>query len=99
MATISFQGKNVWIALVLASAICGLHGIGHIYLGQKTKGIILTVLGLVLYGIGMGWVVWVLALIDIWSMKDKIEAGMEVDECEHGLAFFSKLPLPGFQPK
>jgi len=63
------------------------------------KGIILTVLGLVLYGVGMGWVVWLLALIDIWSMKDKIEAGMEVDECEHGLAFFSKLPPPGFQPK
>ena len=94
---ISFQGKNIWIALVLSSVVCGLHGLGHIYLGQKMKGIILTVLGLVMYGIGLGWVVWILAAIDIWSMKDLIESGAEVDETHHGLDFFSKLPLPGFK--
>lgn len=99
MAKISFQGKNVWIALVLASVLCGLHGIGHIYLGQTTKGIILTIAGVVLYAIGLGWVVWAIAAIDIWMLKDKIEAGAEVEDCEHGLDFLGQLPLPGFKPQ
>ncbi len=90
---ISLEGKSVWVALFLALGICGLHGLGHLYLGQKTKGIVFTVLGLVLYSVGFGFVIGIIAAWDLWSLKDKIEAGETIGEKEHGLDFLSKLPV------
>lgn len=95
MASISTQGKNFWIAIILNAGICGLGGFGHMYIGQKKKGIIFLVLSLGLWIIGFGWVPAFLSLIDMWMLKDQIMAGAEIDEMDHGLEFLGS--LPGFK--
>ena len=83
--TISSGEKSAKKATILS---CLLVGLGQIYLGQVTKGIVIFVSGVILqiltlwaFGIG-GVVIWIIAMIDANKIGKKIEAGQSVGEWE-----------------
>ena len=94
MSTISVEGKNFWVALLL-NCICGIAGLGHLYLGQKSKGITFLVVSLITWLFGLGGIVVLISFVDIWLLKDKIEAGGEMSMYDNGLSFLDG--MPGFK--
>ena len=92
MSTISVAGKNFWVAVILAFCF---GGIGHFYLGQSKKGVALLILSIVMWILGLGWIPAWLGAIDIWLLREKIEAGGEMGMFENGLKFLDG--IPGFK--
>jgi len=72
--------KDPVIAAVLSLFLLG--GVGQIYLGQQKKGIILIVTSIVLYCIGMGWVIQLVGAYDAYVIGNKLKAGQSVGDME-----------------
>jgi TM2 domain-containing membrane protein YozV len=70
--------KDPIIALVLSLLLLG--GAGQIYLGQTTKGIVIIVLTLLLSCIGIGFIVWIVGVIDAYQIATMLKNGQSVGE-------------------
>lgn len=72
--------KNPIIALILSLLLLG--GVGQLYLGQMKKGIIIIVATLILSCIGVGFIVWVVGVIDAYIMADKLQKGQAIGDMQ-----------------
>jgi TM2 domain-containing membrane protein YozV len=72
--------KNPIIAALLSLLLLG--GVGQIYIGQQKKGIILIVATLLLSCVGVGFVVWVVGVIDAYIMADKLQKGQPIGDMQ-----------------
>ena len=72
--------KDPIIAAVLSAIVLG--GVGQLYLGQQKKGIILIVASVVLWCIGMGWVVQLAGAYDAYVIGTKLKNGQPVGDME-----------------
>lgn len=72
--------KNPIVAALLSLLLLG--GVGQIYLGQQKKGIILIVATLLLSCVGVGFVVWVVGVIDAYIMADKLQKGQPIGDMQ-----------------
>lgn len=72
--------KNSIIAALLSLLLLG--GVGQIYIGQQKKGIILIVATLLLSCVGVGFVVWVVGVIDAYIMADKLQKGQPIGDMQ-----------------
>jgi TM2 domain-containing membrane protein YozV len=70
--------KDPIIALVLSLLLLG--GAGQIYLGQTTKGIVILVATLLLSCIGIGFIVWIVGVIDAYQIATMLKNGQAVGE-------------------
>ena len=85
--TISSGEKSAKKATILS---CLCVGVGQMYLGQVTKGIVILVSAIILNlvtmgitGIAIGGIpIWIIAMIDANKIGKKIEAGQSVGEWE-----------------
>ncbi len=83
--TVSTQGKSPLAAGLLSFFLWG--GVGHIYLGQKKKGIVFvgsTLLAFLVLG-PLGWLVQIVGAIDAYGTANKLQNGQSVEEWEFGL--------------
>jgi len=69
------------IIVALLSFIC-LGGVGQIYMGQMKKGIILIVVTLLLSWVGIGFVVWIVGVIDAYMLADKLQKGQAIGDMQ-----------------
>ena len=72
--------KNPIIAALLSFFLFG--GVGHLYLGQQKKGIILIVATLVLAWVGIGCFIPILGAIDAYMIADKLQKGQPVGDMQ-----------------
>jgi TM2 domain-containing membrane protein YozV len=72
--------KSSVLALVLSLLLLG--GAGQIYLGQVTKGIVLIAATVLLSCVGIGFIVWIVGVIDAYMIGQKLERGEPVEEWE-----------------
>jgi TM2 domain-containing membrane protein YozV len=72
--------KNPILAAVLSLLLLG--GVGQIYLGQMKKGIILIVATAVLSCIGIGFIVWIVGIIDAYMLADKLQKGEAIGDMQ-----------------
>ena len=72
--------KSPVVALILSLLLLG--GAGQIYLGQVTKGIVLIVATVLLSCIGIGFIIWIVGIIDAYMIGQKLEGGEPVAEWE-----------------
>lgn len=72
--------KNPIIAALLSFLLLG--GVGQIYIGQQKKGIILIVATLILSCVGVGFVIWVVGVIDAYIMADKLQKGQPIGDMQ-----------------
>lgn len=72
--------KNPIIAALLSFLLLG--GVGQIYIGQQKKGIILVVATLILSCVGVGFVIWVVGVIDAYIMADKLQKGQPIGDMQ-----------------
>ena len=77
--------KSPVIAAVLSFILFG--GVGHIYLGQVTKGIVICVASLLLSFVFVGVIIWLVAIYDAYQIGMKLQSGQAVGEWEF---FFQK---------
>ncbi len=70
--------KDPMIALILSLILAG--GAGQIYLGQTTKGIVLIVATLLLSCVGIGFIIWILGIIDAYQLGTMLKAGQPIGE-------------------
>ena len=71
--------KNVILAVVL-SLLFG--GGGQLYLGQQKKGIILIVATVLLWCVGLGFIVELVGAYDAYVLGNKLMAGKSVGDME-----------------
>ena len=71
--------KSPGLALFLS---CLLAGIGQMYNGQVAKGIVLLVIEVLFWGLFLGWVVSIVAMIDAYKIAEKINQGRVVGDWE-----------------
>ena len=72
--------KNAIIAAVLSLILFG--GVGQIYLGQTKKGIIIIVVTVVLSCVGIGFITWIVGIIDAYMIGDKLQKGEAVGDMQ-----------------
>lgn len=72
--------KDPVIAAVLSFILFG--GVGQIYLGQTTKGIVLIVASVVLAPVCIGVIVWIVGIIDAYQIGMRLKNGQAVGEWE-----------------
>jgi TM2 domain-containing membrane protein YozV len=72
--------KNAILALILSLLLFG--GVGQMYLGQMKKGIILVVATIILSCIGVGFIVWIVGIIDAYIMGDKLQKGESLGDMQ-----------------
>ena len=72
--------KSPVVAAVLSLFLLG--GAGQIYLGQQKKGIILVVATLLLSCIGIGFVIWIVGVIDAYILADKLQKGQPIGDMQ-----------------
>ena len=72
--------KNPIVAALLSLLLFG--GVGQIYLGQQKKGIILIVASLLLSCIGVGFVVWIVGVVDAYILADKLQKGQPIGDMQ-----------------
>jgi TM2 domain-containing membrane protein YozV len=72
--------KNPIIAAVLSLILLG--GVGQIYLGQTKKGIIIIVVTLLLSCVGIGFIIWIVGIIDAYIMADKLQKGEAIGDMQ-----------------
>jgi TM2 domain-containing membrane protein YozV len=72
--------KNPIIAAVLSLILLG--GVGQIYLGQTKKGIIIIVVTLLLSCVGIGFITWIVGIIDAYIMADKLQKGEAIGDMQ-----------------
>ena len=72
--------KNPIIAAVLSLILLG--GVGQIYLGQQKKGIIIVVVTLLLSCVGIGFITWIVGIIDAYIMADKLQKGEAIGDMQ-----------------
>ena len=72
--------KNAILAAILSFLLFG--GVGQMYLGQTKKGIILIVGTIVLSCVGVGFIVWILGVIDAYMVGDKLQKGEAVGDMQ-----------------
>jgi TM2 domain-containing membrane protein YozV len=72
--------KSAGVALILSLLLLG--GAGQIYLGQVTKGILLIVATVLLSCVGIGFIIWIVGIIDAYMIGQKLERGEAVGEWE-----------------
>ena len=72
--------KNPIIAAVLSLILLG--GVGQIYLGQTKKGIIILVVTLLLSCVGIGFITWIVGIIDAYIMADKLQKGETIGDMQ-----------------
>ena len=70
--------KDPVIALILSLVLAG--GAGQIYLGQQTKGIVIIVATLLLSCIGIGFIIWILGIIDAYQIATMLKNGQSVGD-------------------
>ncbi len=70
--------KDPMIALLLSLILAG--GAGQIYLGQQTKGIVLIVATLLLSCIGVGFIIWIVGIIDAYQLGTMLKNGQPIGE-------------------
>jgi uncharacterized membrane protein YuzA (DUF378 family) len=67
--------------------------LGYHLLGQKQKAIAALVYTIVLYIVGLGWIITILAAIDGYQVAEKLKAGESLASDYCAIEFLSKLPL------
>lgn len=72
--------KNPILAAVLSLILLG--GVGQIYLGQQKKGIIIVVVTLLLSCVGIGFITWIVGIIDAYIMADKLQKGEAIGDMQ-----------------
>jgi TM2 domain-containing membrane protein YozV len=72
--------KNPILAAVLSLILLG--GVGKIYLGQQKKGIIIVVVTLLLSCVGIGFITWIVGIIDAYIMADKLQKGEAIGDMQ-----------------
>ena len=73
--------KNAIVAALLSFFLFG--GVGHLYLGQQKKGIILIVGTIVLTAAaGLGCLVPIVGAIDAYMMADKLQKGETIGDMQ-----------------
>ena len=72
--------KNAIIAAVLSLILFG--GVGQIYLGQTKKGIIIIVASIILSCVGIGFITWIIGIIDAYMMADKLQKGETIGDMQ-----------------
>jgi TM2 domain-containing membrane protein YozV len=70
--------KDPVLALILSLLLLG--GAGQIYLGQTTKGIVLIVATALLSCVGIGFIVWIVGIIDAYQIATLLKNGQSVGE-------------------
>ena len=72
--------KDPMIAAVLSLILLG--GVGQIWMGQQKKGIILIVASVVLYCLGLGWIIQLVGAYDAYVIGNKLKSGKSVGDME-----------------
>jgi len=72
--------KDPIIAAVLSLFLLG--GAGQIYMGQQKKGIILIVACVLLYCLGLGWIVQLAGAYDAYVLGNKLKEGKSIGDME-----------------
>lgn len=72
--------KSAIVAAILSLLLFG--GVGQIYLGQTKKGIIIVVASLVLSCVGVGFITWIVGIIDAYMMGDKLQKGESIGDMQ-----------------
>ncbi len=72
--------KNPIVAALLSFLLLG--GVGQIYFGQQKKGIILIVATLLLSCVGVGFVVWIVGVVDAYILADKLQQGQTIGDMQ-----------------
>ena len=62
-----------------------LGGAGYLHLGQGAKGVLTILLASVLWSVGLGWIVHIVAAIDAVQLVDRINKGRRLRPWEFGL--------------
>jgi len=71
--------KSAILAAVISLII---PGVGQMYLGQMTKGIIILAASILLSCIGVGFVVWIVGVVDAYLIGQKLEQGQSVGDMQ-----------------
>lgn len=89
MAAVENKGTNPVVA-VLANFCCfGI--LGYLLVGQTTKGFYIFLVTLVLSLIGIGIIVAIMGLVDVYMVAEAVQRGEEVDEREYKFELLYKL--------
>ena len=81
MATLENKGTSPIVAAL--ANFCCFGVLGYILLGQTSKGIMVFVVTAVLSFLGIGFIVAILALIDVYQVAEAIQNGEQIDENEY----------------
>ena len=71
--------KSAILAAVISLLI---PGVGQIYLGQTTKGLIILAASILLSWIGIGFVIWIAGIVDAYLIGQKLEQGQSVGDMQ-----------------
>jgi len=83
MANLENKGVNPIVALL--ANFCCFGVLGYILLGQTSKAVMVFVVTAILSLLGVGFIVAILALVDVYQVAEAIQKGESVDENEYKL--------------
>ncbi len=75
--------------IVIAILNLWLGGVGYLMIGQKKKGIMCIVGTILLYCLGLGWIIQLIAAYDGYLIGQKLQSGQSIGEMENGLEFLN----------
>ena len=89
MGEISKPDTNPIIPAVLNLFLFG--GVGYLMMGQQKKGIISIVATLLLYCVGIGFIIPWITAYDAYLLGQKLQSGQSIGENENGLEFLNAI--------
>ena len=89
MGEISKPDANPIVIAILNWMILG--GAGYLMIGQKKKGIMSIVACMVLWCLGLGWIISLLTAYDGYLLGQKLQSGQSIGEMENGLEFLNAI--------
>lgn len=66
-------------------------GVGYLMMGQQKKGIISIAATLILYCIGIGFIIPFITAYDAYLLGQKLQSGASIGENENGLEFLNAI--------
>ena len=89
MAKLENKGTNPFVALL--ANFCCFGVLGYVLIGQTSKAVMVFVVTAVLSFLGIGFIVALLALVDVYQVAEAIQKGEDVDENEYKLEILHSL--------
>lgn len=89
MAAITKKDTSPIVALI--ANLCCFGILGYVLIGQTNKGLFTFIVALVLSFVGVGFIVSILGLIDVYQVAEAIQRGETIDENEYKLEILYKI--------